>query len=62
MTVVFWTLYTMLFVLIAELGGYRQNLSAPSTAPITLIGTYPMTIVPPELEHPTGGSNDVTSI
>ncbi len=44
MTVIFWTLYTTLFVLIAELGGYRQNLSAPNTAPITLIGGCPQTL------------------
>ena len=38
LTVIFWTLYSTLFVLTSELGGLREKLSAPNTAPVTLIG------------------------
>lgn len=37
---VFWTLYSTMIALIAELGGYRQTMSAPSAAPVSLIGWF----------------------
>ncbi|KAI9010784.1 Bestrophin, RFP-TM, chloride channel-domain-containing protein [Hyaloraphidium curvatum] len=37
-TVVFWTLYTVAIELIAELGGYRQAMSPPSAAALSIFG------------------------
>lgn len=38
LTVLLWTVYATLWVAVSEVGGYREKMSAPNAAPVTLLG------------------------